>query len=304
MPVSRAIGKSLLLLVALAAVPRASRAEGIAFVHDATIYQDAKEGQLKAPQGVACTENGNVVVADTGNQRLLMYAFKDGRLGGGTELKLTQLTRPLRVQITSKGDVLVLDGKTRKIVKVGANGTFAGTIDPKGIDDAANVIPAAFKVDASDNVYLLDAPGRRVLVMDATGAVTNQVAIPAEAGTVMDVDIDLAGTLYVVDAVSASLWSAEKGAKTFKPLTKSMKDRMSFPTYLTASRGRLFLVDQNGNGIVMVGVDGSYQGRQLSIGWSEGLVNYPAQLCLAPELGYAFLADRYNNRVQVFSTGK
>jgi len=303
--VSRAFGKSLLLLVALAALPRAARAEGgVAFVHDATIYQDAKEGALKAPQGVACTENGNVVVADTGNQRLLMYAFKDGRIAGGTELKLTQLTRPIRVQITSKGDVLVLDGKTRKIVKVGANGQFAGTLDPKGIDDAASVVPAAFKVDGNGNVYVLDAPGRRVLLMDSSGAVSGQVAIPPEAGTITDVDVDVAGTLYAIDAVSATIWSAEKNAKTFKALTKSMKDRMSFPTYLAFSRGRLFLVDQNGNGIAIVGVDGSYQGRQLSIGWNDGLVYYPAQLCLAPELGYAFLADRYNNRVQVFSTGK
>jgi hypothetical protein len=301
-PVSRAFGKCLLLLVATAVLPRVARAEGLAFVHDATIYQDAKEGPLKAPQGVACTENGYVVVADTGNQRLVTYTFKDGRLGGGTELKLTQLTRPLRVQVTSKGDVFALDGKTRKIVKVGANGQFAGVVEPKGIDDAANVLPASFKVGANDVLYVLDPPNHRVLVMDAGGDVQGQVAIPKEAGTILDVDADAGGTLFAVDAVSASIWSAEKGAKAFKALTPSMKDRMSFPTYLTANRGHLLVVDQNGNGVVVVGIDGAYQGRQLSIGWSDGLVNYPAQLCLTE--GYAFLADRYNNRVQIFSTSK
>lgn len=299
---SRAFGKCLLLLVATAVLPCVARAEGLAFVHDATIYQDAKEGPLKAPQGVACTENGYVVVADTGNQRLVTYTFKDGRLAGGTELKLTQLTRPLRVQVTSKGDVFALDGKTRKIVKVGANGQFAGVVEPKGIDDAANVLPASFKVGANDVLYVLDPPNHRVLVMDAGGDVQGQVAIPKEAGTIMDVDADAGGTLFAVDAVSASIWSAEKGAKAFKALTSSMKDRMSFPTYLTANRGHLLVVDQNGNGIVVVGIDGAYQGRQLSIGWSDGLVNYPAQLCLTE--GYAFLADRYNNRVQIFSTSK
>jgi hypothetical protein len=53
----------------------------------------------------------------------------------------------------------------------------------------------------------------------------------------------------------------------------------------------------------MLGIDGSYQGRQLSIGWSEGLVNYPGQLCVT-ESGATFVADRYNNRVQAFSTAK
>jgi hypothetical protein len=82
-----------------------------------------------------------------------------------------------------------------------------------------------------------------------------------------------------------------------------MKDKMNFPTYLVASKGRLLVVDQNGNGIVLLGSDGSYQGRQLSIGWADGLVNYPAQLCLT-DAGVAFLADRFNNRVQVFTTSK
>ncbi len=303
MTVSRALRISLVLSLVLAATPRAGRAEGVAFLHDSSIYNDVKEVALRAPEGVGCTEAGYLVVADTGNGRLVTFSFKEGKLAGGDELKLTQLTEPLRVQVTSKGDVLALDGKTRKIVRIGPNGAFAGELQPKGIEDAAAVVPVAFKLDASDNVYLLDAAGRRVLVMDSGGAVSNVAQLPAEAGTVMDVAVDAGGRIYAVDAVGAAVWTAEKGAKEFKPLVQGLKDRMNFPTYLVVSKGRLFLVDQNGSGIVILGVDGSYQGRQLSIGWSDGLVNYPGQLCMT-EKGFAFLADRFNNRVQVFSTGK
>jgi hypothetical protein len=185
---------------------------------------------------------------------------------------------------------------------VGAGGGFAGALEPKGLEDAGAVVPVAFKLDGGDNVYVLDAAGRRVLAMDASGAVSNVVQLPKEAGTVMDVAVDGGGTLYAVDAVGAAVWTAEKGAKVFKPLVQGMKDRMSFPTYMVVAKGRIFLVDQNGSGIVLLGVDGSYQGRQLSIGWSDGLVNYPAQLCMT-EKGFAFLADRFNNRVQVFNIG-
>lgn len=299
---SRAFRSSLVLALVLAAAPRTGRAEGVAFVHDTTIFNDAKEVPFRAPEGVGCTEAGYLVVADTGGGRLVTFSFKEGKLAGGDEIKLSQLTEPLRVQVTSKGDVLALDGKTRKIVRVGASGGYAGALEPKGIDDAAAVVPVAFKLDGNDNVYLLDAAGRRVLMMDPSGAVSNVVQLPKEAGTVMDVAADAAGALYAVDAVGASVWTAEKGAKVFKPLVQGMKDRMSFPTYILVSRGRIFLVDQNGSGIVILGVDGSYQGRQLSIGWSDGLVNYPAQLCMT-EKGFAFVADRFNNRVQVFSTG-
>ncbi len=303
MTVSRAFRTSLVLSLALAAAPRAGRAEGVAFVHDSSIYNDAKEVPLRAPEGVGCTEAGYLVVADTGNGRLVTFSFKEGKLAGGEELKLSQLTEPLRVQVTSKGDVLVLDGKTRKIVRIGANGAYAGALEPKGIEGAAAVVPVAFKLDASDNVYLLDGAGRRVLVMDQGGAVSNTVPLPAESGTVMDVAADVSGRIYAVDAVGAAVWSADKGTKEFKPLAQGLKDRMNFPSYIVSSKGRLFLVDQNGSGVVILGVDGSYQGRQLSIGWGDGLVNYPAQLCMT-EKGFAFLADRFNNRVQVFSTGR
>jgi hypothetical protein len=299
--VSRAISSSLVLAAVLAG-PAAVRAEGIAFVHEASIYVDAKEVPLKAPEGVACTDAGYVVVADTGNQRLVLYSYKDARLTGGNEVKLAQLTAPVRVQVSAKGDVLALDGKTRKIVKVSPTGTFDGTLEPSGLDDAGKVVIGAFKIGASGAIYVLDVAGRRVLVLEASGAVKRQVEIPKEAGPVMDVAADAGGTIYVVDPVAAAVWAADKDAKAFKALTQGMKDRMSFPVYLTATKGRLLLVDQNGNGVVLLGVDGSYQGRQLSIGWSDGLVNYPQQLCVT-DAGTVFVADRYNNRIQVFRTG-
>jgi hypothetical protein len=37
------------------------------------------------------------------------------------------------------------------------------------------------------------------------------------------------------------------------------------------------------------------------MGWSEGKVYYPAQMCVNAE-GLAVIADRNNNRVQVFSS--
>jgi hypothetical protein len=150
---------------------------------------------------------------------------------------------------------------------------------------------------------VLDGKERRVVVLDRSGAAKAELPLPAEGGVFSDVTVDAAGTVYAVDAVKGRVWSAEKSATAFKALTPSLKDRMSFPAYITAYKGKLLVVDQNGSGVVVLGVDGSYQGRQLSIGWSDGLVNYPAQLCLT-DGGAAFLADRFNNRIQAFSIPK
>lgn len=297
---SRAISTYAVLTLALALAPAAARGEALVFSHEGTIYSDAKEGPLNAPEGVGCNDSGYAAVADTGNHRLLFYGLKEGRFGGGTELKLAQLPAPWRVQVEANGDLLVLDGKTRKIVKVTAAGAYGGTVEPKGIEDAAKVVVGSFKLGTGGAVYALDVVAKRVLLLDLDGNVGAQVPLPPEASVVTDIAVDQAGTLYALDAVGGAIFTAEKGAKAFKLLVKGLQDRMSFPTYLLVRKGRLLVVDQNGAGIVVLGVDGSYQGRQLSIGWSEGLVMYPAQLCMT-EGGLAFVADRFNNRVQVFT---
>ena len=301
MTVSRALASSLSLALAVALAPLAARADTVIFSHEGTIYSDAKEKPLNAPEGVACNDSGYAAVADTGNHRLLIYGLKEGRFGGGTELKLIQLPSPWRVQVDAKGDLFVLDGKTRKIVRVAADGTYAGTVEPKGIGDAGRVLMGSFKLGPGGVVYALDVVGKRVLVLAVDGTVSSQLPLPPGAALVTDVAVDLAGTVYALDAVGGAIWTAEKGAPGFKLLVKDLGERMSFPTYLLVRKGRMFVVDQNGSGIVVLGVDGSYQGRQLSIGWSEGLVNYPGQLCMT-DTGLAFVADRFNNRVQVFTT--
>jgi hypothetical protein len=285
------------LALALVVPPAGAQAQAVGLRFEKSIYVDDKDVPLKAPEGVACTD-GAFVVADTGNARIITYGYKDGALSGGAAIKLPQLSHPVRLQLDRSGDLLVLDRKARKIGRVDVKRSFAGWLEVKGVADGAAVIPGAFKLDAADNVYLLDLAARRVLLLDPGGSVTKEIPLPKD-GEFTDVAVDAAGKIYVVDASHASVWAAEKGAGAFQQISKPMKDRMSFPAYLFIDRGRLVLVDQNGMGVVLLGPDGSYQGRELGIGWSDGQLYYPAQVCMNGA-GEVFVADRQNNRVQVF----
>jgi hypothetical protein len=58
-------------------------------------------------------------------------------------------------------------------------------------------------------------------------------------------------------------------------------------------------VDRHGGAIFVLGEDGSFQGRGMSRGRGDGLLMYPAEVCVSGD--DVFVADRSNNRVQVFS---
>ncbi|MEI6226238.1 MAG: NHL repeat-containing protein [Deltaproteobacteria bacterium] len=292
---------AILALAALAAVPGTARPAS--FKHELSIYQDDKEGALQLPEGVACSDKGALVVADTGNGRLLVYAFREGKLSGGTEVKIAEAARPVRVQIDAKGEVLVLDRRSRRIVRVDAAGKFAGAIEWKGASGSAAVMPTAFKLDASGNLHVLDVASRRVLVADPGGRVSREIPLPGAGTEFTDVAVDGTGRILAVDSVGSRVWVADRGAKEFKPLGTSLKDRVSFPVYLLEDHGKMYLVDQNGNGIALLGSDGEFLGRELEMGWVNGRVYYPAQMCVNGE-GLAFVADRNNNRVQVFSLAR
>ena len=291
----RKIHSIAVLAAALAAAQ--AHAQAIPLRHTQSVYADEKGAALRSPEGVAC-RGGVAVVADTGNKRILRFAVKGGSLSGGTEVKLAQVPSPSRVQLDAKGNALVLDLKTRRIARLDPKGAFAGWIEPKATG-GRDVTVASFKLDASDNLWVLDGAGRRVLALDAAGAVTREVKLPA-TGVITDFTVEAGGKLYAVDGSTATVWSAEPGAAAFQPFSKSLKEYMNFPAYITSHRGKLLLVDQYGHGLVVVNMDGAYAGRQLSMGWGDGLVYYPAQLCVGAD-GELLLADRYNNRVQVFA---
>jgi hypothetical protein len=243
-----------------------------------------------------------VIVADTGRGRLVRFTWADGSLGPGIEVKAPEIVYPVRVQLDPNGNILVLDGKKKRIARLDPAGVFGGWLEAKGT--GAGTLPVGFKLDAAGNMYVLDLLARKVVVSDPTGNPIRQIELPAGDDTAFtDVTVDAARTVYVFEAVDAVLWSAGKDATTFTALNKGMKDVLAFGTYLLPLGGKILVVDHFGHGIAVLGQDGSYQGRQLSIGASEGLVHYPSQLCINGR-GEAFLADRSNDRVQIFTTAK
>ena len=302
---ARKVTAFIFLMLAILSFPiKTFSAETVKFRYLQSVYFDERGGGIKQPEGVACSDKSILVVGDTGNDRLLQYTFQDKSLKAGSEIKIPQLSNPIRVQINSKGEIFALDGKRRRVVRLTPEGAFKGYVEPEGIPRPSAFVPRSIKIDTNNNIYLLDIFTGRVLVLNSEGKYQKQIPFPKDYGFFSDLSVDSKGTLFLVDCVKAMVFSAAKDSNNFSPLTKNLRGYLNFPTsIITDNRGTIYVVDQNGSGIVILGQDGSFHGRQLNMGWNEGLLYFPSQMCVN-EKGEVFIADRGNSRIQIFTLVK
>lgn len=286
---------ALLVLPALGHAADASK-----FRYTASVYLDKDGRGMRGPEGVACNDDLSVAVADTGNGRVLRYTLDGEGFKGGEEVRLPERARPTRIQITSKGEIYCLDGRQRRLIRIGTDGS-ASYLELTGIPEPSAVVVWSFRMDQNEKLYVLDPVGRRVLIADSRGRYLGKVNVPAGTGSLDDIAVDPRGNVYLLDGVRGEIHTAPKDSETFSLLKKDLRQLLNFSADLTVdARGTIYLTDQNGGGIVVLGADGSFLGRHSSYGWKEGLVRYPAQIC-ANGKGGVLVADRDNNRVQLFT---
>ena len=274
----------------------------VRFRYVTSIYSDEKDVALKQPEGVACNEKSFLIVADTGNGRLLQYIFQNNALEpGAKEIKVPQLSYPERIKINSKGEIFVLDGRQRRIILLTSEGVFKGYVDPIGLPSPETVVPRSFTLDEKDNIYILDIFSQRVLVLNPEGKYQRHVPFPKDYGFFSDLTVDFKGSVFLIDSINAVVFSAAKDSVKFSSLSEKLKQYMRFPTVITTDeRGRIYLVDRNGSKIIILGQNGSFLSRLSDLGWKEGRLNHPSDMCINNR-GDVFIADTSNSRIQIFT---
>lgn len=289
----------LVFLLATVSVHNAHAASAVKFKPLGVAGQDSRNVPLKSPEGVACGPTA-VLVSDTGNGRLVRYSLVNDDLKEGTEIRLSQLTYPLRAKLTPKGEALVLDGRSRRIVRVATDNSFASYLEPQNVPAPATIVTRSLTVDAGGNIYLVDIMGERLLVLDPNGVFVRQLPFPADSGYISDVAVDQQGTILILDSQKDQVFRAASNENAFKVMAKDLRNYLYYAVSIeTDSRGRVFLVDQNDNGVVLLGQDGTFLGRYLNFGWKPGQIFYPSQGCLSGNDIFV-IADRDNSRIQLF----
>lgn len=271
--------------------------------HQASLYADAQGTPLRYPQGVGCGGD-HFVVADSGNGRVLRVEVS-GTLARATGIvKLPEISYPIRVDGDASGALVVLDGKSRRLARVRADGTFAGWIEIPPAEGVTTVAVRSFALGAKGVISAADTAGRRIAQIAPEGGVERSIALPSEMRSLSDIAVDARGSIYALDGVGRRVWVAHPGEAALAPLSAPLTEDLDFPGAIEADpSGRLLVTDLDGGGVVILGPDGSFRGRQSAFGWKEGLLRYPTDICSSAR-GLALVADRENQRVQVFAVGE
>ena len=187
------------------------------------------------PQGLAVDLAGNLVVADTFNNRMIRITPAGnatviaglssppgaGYSGDGGLATNAQLNTPMGVAVDSSGNIFIADSNNGRIRKIATNGIIttvagngtAGFAGDGGPATGAQLNrPTGVAVDAAGNLYIVDGNNSRIRVVNTGGVISTIAGTgvngfsgdggPATAAQLFlpsSIAIDAAGNLFITD---------------------------------------------------------------------------------------------------------
>jgi len=179
-------------------------------------------GQFRNPLGIAADDRGTVVVADTGNDRVVRLAYVDDRLQfvkafGSTGSGERQLRGPSQIALGGSGTVYVSDTGNDRIVMMTLMGEPIGSISGDAEAGVALEGPTGLAVVEGDDPWIArgrdfmvvsDRGGRRLLKLTRDGRLSAAVEaadLPVRDASFGYLAIDFYGNVYATDRANSMI---------------------------------------------------------------------------------------------------
>lgn len=283
--------------------------------------------KFERPGGVAFGRQGEIYVADTGNDRIAVFDSRGKFLrefGGRGIAKASAgasatwepglLNYPLDVALDATGTVYVADFYNDCISVFGADGRFQRRFpDPYrqvgkgGSGQGGTGIAVTAVTVIGDKVYATDT--FQIFVFSLSGDLIEQFGRPGADREGLDhpngVAADSAGNLYVADSNNnrVKAYGAKQDllwvhGSRVSDLRSESQGAVVLPRGMAIERGGSVLIaDTLGQQLVRLGQDGKVLASYGAQGTEPGLLNFPNDVATRGDL--VLIADKANDRVQV-----
>jgi RHS repeat-associated protein len=177
------------------------------------------KGQFNAAKGIAVDKSNNVLVADSGNNRIQKFNEKGewvatwGSAGTGE----VQFKEPRGISVAPNGLIWIADTANNRVEVLKEDGTFSKAYGSVGTENGQFKEPKAMFVDTHGKVWVSDSENNRVQVLDGEGKYQYQFGSGGTgAGQFKEtwgVELDTHGNVFVTDAENARIqkWIASGG---------------------------------------------------------------------------------------------
>jgi len=247
-------------------------------IYEADIYGGcgSGEGQFRAPLGIAADPDGNVFVADTGNDRVVRLLYDDDSLrwikvfnaagpGEGT------LSRPAEVALGASGTLYVCDAGNDRVVVMSPEGEHRMTI--YGDADAGLKLEGPLGlacVEADDPwisrhrdfIAVSDRGGQRLSTFDREGNLLHSIVstdVPADGARFESLAIDFYGNVYATDRAGGRIHKLDRELRYVTSFGRSGAGNGEFdePRGITLWKrfGQVFVTERSGAQYLWIGTD-------------------------------------------------
>src|ERR1051326_3224915 len=206
----------------------------------------ATTANLAGPSDVAVDSNGNLFIADNGNNRVRKVT------PDGTISTIFDRGTPYGLTLDSQDNLYIADSAQHRVSKMAPDGTLsivAGTTRGYSGDGGSELSaqldsPSAVAVDGAGNVFVSDSQNHRIRKIGVDGIITTVAgngtagssgdggaATAAELNLPNDIVLDAAGNLYIAENSNNSIRRVEGIAgQTLRGFTLSNFGSTSFTT--------------------------------------------------------------------------
>lgn len=245
---------------------------------------------LAYPSLVAVDGNGDVFIADSGNNRVLKEAFSNGAFSESI-IMTSALAWPSGIAVDASGCIYIADSGNNRVLKETLS---AGSYVESTIQTSTLNWPLAVAVDASGNVYIADSGNNRILMESlSAGGYTESTVSTSTLSYPSGVAVDSNGNIYIADSGNNRALVEAPSAGSYEETTVPTSALNSPASVSVDDANNIYIADSGNNRVLKeVPVAGNYTESTVP----SSALNWPSSV-VVDGLGNVYIADSGNNRV-------